>query len=125
MNICGLGGATLTDEHFSIQNDSDWCSEQQAIQFLNGFIIECRGPGENGSPPLEDNLTNNLIFRKIKIALGLQADDVLQMLADVDVVLSKHELSALFRKAGNKHHRVCSDELLKAFLGSVQVNHYG
>lgn len=104
--------------------DSDWCSELQAIQFLNGFITECRGPSDK-SPPAESMLSNNLIFRKIKIALGLQADDLLQMLADVEVVISKHELSALFRKPDNKHYRECSDELLKAFLDSVRANHYG
>lgn len=150
--ICKLGGADIPATHFteagatleasggakSKQNgarvaevangagsaDADWCTEQQAIQFLNGFIAECRGPADK-PPPVETTLNNNLIFRKIKIALGLQADDLLQMLADVEVALSKHELSALFRKADNKHYRVCSDELLEAFLNSVRINHYG
>jgi len=124
--ICGLGGAKITAAQFDTEvADADWCTDQQAIQFLNGFITECRGAGDKPAPPLEDELTNNLIFRKVKIALGLQADDVLLMLADVEVVLSKHELSALFRKADNKHYRACSDELLAAFLTAVQANHYG
>lgn len=124
--ICGMGGAQIPAAHFdttAVHDEADWCSEKQAIQFLNGFITECRGPGGK-PPPVEEKLSNNLIFRKLKIALGLQADDVLQMLADVDVALSKHELSALFRKSDNKHYRQCSDELLTAFLASVKANHY-
>ena len=125
--ICGLGGAQVAESQFSSAGtltDARWCTDSVAIQFLNGFITECRGPSDK-SPPLEDQLTNNLIFRKLKIALGLEADDLLQMLADVEVVLSKHELSALFRKADNKHYRACSDKLLMAFLASVKANHYG
>jgi len=114
--------ASLTANQASLAA-ADWCSDKHAIQFLNGFIIECRGASDK-MPPVEERLTNNLIFRKLKIALGLQADDVLQMLADVDVSLSKHELSALFRKADNKHYRQCSDDLLEAFLASVKLNHY-
>lgn len=125
VRICEHGDAKVAASQFdNAANDADWCSEELAIQFLNGFIVECRGASDK-PPPIESQLTNNLIFRKIKIALGLQADDLLQMLADVEVVLSKHELSALFRKTDNKHYRPCSDELLEAFLASVRVNHYG
>lgn len=122
--IAQKGGADIAAHHFqSVDAGADWCNDQQAIQFLNGLITEIRGPG-GSPPPKETELNNNLIFRKLRIALGLEADDILMMLADVNVTLSKHELSALFRKPGNKHYRACSDELLTAFLQAVRMNHY-
>jgi uncharacterized protein YehS (DUF1456 family) len=124
--IAKKGGTDIASDHFKSADagaNADWCTDQQAIQFLNGLITEIRGPG-GSPPPNETELNNNLIFRKLRIALGLEADDILMMLADLNVTLSKHELSALFRKPGNKHYRACSDELLTAFLQAVRLNNY-
>jgi len=37
-----------------------------------------------------------------------------------EFTISKHELSALFRKKGHKHHRVCKDQILRNFLKGMQ-----
>lgn len=72
---------------------------------------------------MEQRLTNNIIFRKLKIALSLQADDVLEFLSLAGFKLSKHELSAFFRRPGHKHYRVCKDQVLRNFLQGVQMKY--
>lgn len=91
--------------------------------FLNGFINEKRGKKEGGQPAPESKLTHNIIFMKLKIALSLQADDVLALLQLADFRLSKHELSAFFRKPGHKHYRTCQDQILRNFLKGLQLKY--
>ena len=52
------------------------CTDSQMAIFLNGLIIDKRGKKEGPQPKPEKRLTNNIIFRKLKIALDLKADDV-------------------------------------------------
>ncbi|MDA9556036.1 DUF1456 family protein [Vibrio sp.] len=88
--------------------------------FLNGFINLKRGKREGEQPKPEARLTNNMIFQKLRIALNLKAEDILDVLKDVDFNLSKHELSAFFRKPENKHYRECKDQILRNFLLGIQ-----
>ena len=96
-------------------------SDKKLATFLNGFINDQRGKREGDQPVPESKLTNNIVFRKIKIAMNLEADDVLEILGLVGFSLSKHELSALFRKPGHKHFRVCKDQILRNFLQGLQL----
>jgi len=38
----------------------------------------------------------------------------------VDMHISKHELSAIFRKPGQKQYRECKDQFLRNFLYGLQ-----
>lgn len=89
--------------------------------FLNGLIIEKRGRQEGDQPVPEKRLTNNIIFRKLKIALNFTAEDILQVLGFAGVSLSKHELSALFRKQGHQNFRECKDQVMRNFLSGLQI----
>ncbi|VAW91875.1 Uncharacterized protein YehS [hydrothermal vent metagenome] len=100
------------------------CSDTQLAIFLNGFIIEKRGKKDGSQPEPEQKINNNIIFRKLKIALELQAEDVLEILALNDVSISKHELSAFFRKSGHKHYRECKDQILRQFLQGMQLMYH-
>jgi len=97
------------------------CSDIQLAIFLNGLINYKRGKKDGPQPEPENILTNNVIFRKLKIALNLQADDVLDILKLVDVNLNKYELNAYFRKSGHKNYRHCRDKLLRKFLTGIQL----
>ncbi len=88
--------------------------------FLNGLIIKRRGKREGAQPAPETELNNNIILMKLKIALDMQAEDVLHTLSEADFILSKHELSAFFRKAGHRHYRECKDQILRNFLNGLQ-----
>jgi uncharacterized protein YehS (DUF1456 family) len=99
------------------------CEDEKLACFLNGLIIKNRGSKGDGSPEPESVLSNNMVLRKLKIALNLQADDVLNLLHLSDVILSKHELSALFRRPDHKNYRECLDQLLCNFLDGME-KHY-
>ena len=89
--------------------------------FLNGIIIRFRGRREGPLPIPEQKLTHNAILRKLKIALCLQADDMLEIWKIAQFRLSKHELSAFFRKPTHKHYRVCKDQILRNFLQGLAL----
>jgi len=129
--IFGLGGLEVTRAEVSNwlkkEDDPDYqnCSDVKLATFLNGLIIEKRGPKDGPQPVAETSLTNNIIFRKLKIALNLQAEEILLMIRQADFSMSKHELSAFFRKAGHKHYRECKDQVLRYFLKGVQLKYRG
>jgi uncharacterized protein YehS (DUF1456 family) len=60
---------------------------------------------------------------KLKIALNLKAEDVLGILELAEFRISKHELSAFFRKPGHKHYRECKDQILRNFLQGLQLKY--
>lgn len=92
--------------------------------FLAGFIIEKRGKKESEQPKPEKRLNNNIIFRKLKIALNLKDDDILEILKLVDMGISKHELSAFFRKPDQDQYRPCKDQILRNFLHGLQIKYH-
>ena len=96
------------------------CEDRTLAGFLNGLINENRGKKEGVQRALEEVLDNNIIFMKLKIALDLRAEDVLRILGLADFEISKHELSAFFRKPGHKHYRECKDQILRNFLHGLQ-----
>ncbi|HSY60542.1 MAG TPA: DUF1456 family protein, partial [Cytophaga sp.] len=59
--------------------------DKELSLFLNGFIIDNRGKKDGQTPVAEKSLNNNLIFRKLKIALNLQDDDILDILELADM----------------------------------------
>ena len=91
--------------------------------FLNGIIILNRGKKDGEVPKAETRLSNNLIFRKLKIALNLKDEDILAILLKADFQLSKHELSAFFRKPGQKQYRECKDQMLRNFILGLQMRY--
>lgn len=99
------------------------CSDKQLAIFLNGFINEKRGKKEGEQPEPEQRVNNNTIFRKLKIALDLKSDDVLAILDLAGLSMSKHELSAFFRKQGHKHYRECKDQIMRNFLQGLQLKY--
>ena len=127
--IFGLADHQVTREQISdwLKKDDDpayqECSDSQLAIFLNGLINDKRGKKEGPQPEPEKHLTNNIIFMKLKIALNLKAEDVLEIMDLTDLRLSKHELSAFFRKAGHKNYRHCQDQILRNFLKGMQLKY--
>lgn len=91
--------------------------------FLNGFINEKRGKKEGPQSEPEKKINNNLILRKLKIALNLQDEDMLEILDLADLRFSKHELSAFFRKPDHRHYRECKDQIIRNFLHGLQIKY--
>ncbi|MGL6170864.1 MAG: DUF1456 family protein [Vibrio sp.] len=100
-------------------------SDAELTAFLNGFINFKRGKREGDQPKPEESkseqpLTHNMVFQKLRIALNLKSEEIIEILQRVDFRLSKHELSAFFRKPDNKHYRECKDQILRNFLLGLQ-----
>lgn len=103
--------------------DYEECSDVQFALFLNGLINQKRGKKPGPHPEPEHKLNNNIVFRKLKIAFNLQAEDILELLLLADLRISKHELSAFFRNPEHKHYRDCKDQVLRNFLMGLQIRH--
>ncbi|WP_353805772.1 DUF1456 family protein [Desulfobacter sp.] len=88
------------------------CRDKDMARFLNGLIIDRRGTREDGPAP-ETRLTNNAILLKLKIALNLRTDEVLELLALGGMSLGKSELTAFFRRPDHRHFRRCNDQVRK------------
>ncbi len=89
--------------------------------FLNGLITDKRGKKDGPMPEPEERLNNNIIFRKIKIALNLKDEEIIGILDLADFSISKHELSAFFRKPGQSQYRACQNQVMRNFLYGLQI----
>lgn len=92
-------------------------SDPMLCRFLDGLIIEKRGPRPDGSipEPLE-LLTNNEILKKLRIALEMRDEDVNAVFAKADFVVTKAELGSFFRKEGHRNYRLCPEQVLRKFI---------
>jgi len=126
----------LADYEVTRAQISDWMKQEEdaafkklsdplLAMFLNGLINDKRGKKDGPKPKPETDLSNNAIFMKLKIALSLQAEDILAIMDSQDFRMSKHELSAFFRKSGHKHYRECKDQILRVFLKGLQLKYRG
>ncbi len=126
IEIIKSGGETVSRELVAnwLKRDDDPEFEEmydkELATFLNGFIILKRGKKDGEVPVAEKRLNNNIILRKLKIALNLKDEDILEILGSVDRKISKHELSAFFRKPGQAQFRPCKDQILRNFLKGLQ-----
>jgi len=98
-------------------------TDRQLAHFLNGFIIEHRGKKEGPEPIAELELNNNIIMRKIKIALNLKVEDMVEIFKEADFEISKHEINAIFRKPTQNQYRKCHNQFLRNFLMGLQLKH--
>ncbi len=93
--------------------------------FLDGLVILKRGPSDKVAD--EDSvveLTNNLILKKIRVAMELKEPELLIIFALAEVPLTKRQIGSLFRKEGSKNFKSCSDELLMVFLDGLDEFYY-
>ena len=129
IEVFALGDSKVTRTQISswLKKDIDpgyvTLSDFQLAVFLNGLITDKRGKKEGPQPIPENKLNNNTIFRKLRIALNLKDEDILEILKLVDIEISKHELSAFFRKPGQSQNRECKDQILRNFLRGMQMKY--
>ena len=127
--IFGMADHEVTREQVSdwLKKDDDSnfeeLSDSDLAIYLNGLINDRRGKKEGVQPVPEKRINNNIILRKLKIALDLKAEDIIEILALSDAEISKHELSAFFRKPEHKHFRKCKDQILRKFIDGVQTKY--
>lgn len=140
VNIFELGGLKLsrrdvqallrkkadTNEENDSENEYDLtCTDEMLERFLNGFITSRRGAKDGDEPALELNQANanNLFLKKVKIALSLTSDDILDILETAGVEISKNELSAVLRKEGHRNYKPCGDRYIRNFLRGLALEY--
>jgi uncharacterized protein YehS (DUF1456 family) len=129
--IFALGGKDITFEEVALwlkkEEDSDFVKlyDKDLAHFLDGLIVANRGKKEGAAPVVEKTLNNNGILRKLKIALNLQDDGMLEIFGLRGFRLSKHELSAFFRNPSQAQYRECKDQVLRNFLMGLQEKYRG
>jgi len=67
-------------------------------------------------------MTNNDIFKKLRVALKLRDDEIVKILELVDFRISKSELGAFFRKEDHPNYMECGDQILRNFLNGLVIH---
>ena len=102
------------------------CSNSLLEDFFDGLITLKRGrqegapaePARSGSERI-----NNVILRKLRIALNMKDDDMAAVMMLAGVRVTRSELGALFRSRGHKNYKECGDQFLRSFLTGL-TNRY-
>lgn len=67
-------------------------------------------------------MTNNDIFKKLRVAHKLRDDDIVKILELVDFRISKSELNAFFRNEDHPKYMECGDQILRNFLNALIIH---
>lgn len=130
MTLFASAGLQVSREQVSqwLKKDDDTdfvnCMDSQLAYFLNGFINEKRGKKEGSNPVAEKRLSNNIILTKLKIALNLKAEELIELLDTVGFRLNKPELSAFSRRTDHQHYRECKDQVLRNLLQAIDKKYH-
>ena len=128
MRLFRLGGWELSLEATQARMGREgepgavYCVDDALGAFLDGLVLDRRGPPPADRPPPPPvPLTNNEVLKKIRVALELKESDVVTALALADMRLSKGEVRALFRSPAHPNHRQAGDQLLRRFLRGLTL----
>lgn len=66
-------------------------------------------------------MTNNDIFKKLRVALMLRDDQIVEILELVDFRITKSELGAFFRDEKHENYMECGDQVLRNFLNALVI----
>lgn len=67
-------------------------------------------------------MNNNDIFKKLRVALQLRDDQIVEIMQLVDFRISKAELGAFFRNADHPNYMECGDQVLRNFLNGLVIH---
>jgi len=70
-------------------------------------------------------MINNVILKKLRVALKLKDTDIIDILKSADFEITKAELSALFRKDDHRNYMECQDQILRKFLNGLIIKYRG
>ncbi|MEC1179738.1 DUF1456 family protein [Metasolibacillus meyeri] len=135
VEIFQLGGVDVTKDDvmnmlIKVKEDEEEpanykkCNNKMLEAFLNGFITFKRGPqlSATGEPVAPQKATgqenpNNMLFKKVKIALALTSEDVIDFIDDGGgIKVSKGEIGAILRNPSHKNYKECGDSFARYFL---------
>ncbi len=66
-------------------------------------------------------MSNNDVLKKLRVALQLRDDDIVEILKLVNFKTTKTELSAFFRSDDHPNFKPCGDQVLRNFLNGLVI----
>ncbi len=70
-------------------------------------------------------MSNNDIFKKLRVALSLRNDEIIEIMALVGFTISKGELGDIFRADDHPNFKKCGDQILRNFLNGLVIHKRG
>jgi len=67
-------------------------------------------------------LSNNDIFKKLRVAHKLRDTDIVKICELVDFKVTKSELGAIFRNENHEKYMECGDQILRNFLNGLIIH---
>ena len=126
VQIFKKGGLTVTREDVInyLKKDTDEgfkkLSNSHLMIFLDGLIIYKRGEKKDAGPSPKIKITknnlNNILLRKLRIALAFKSYDMIEVFKLGGVEISEAELNALFRSEDHRNYKECGDKYIRVFL---------
>ena len=137
-----LGGVPLTKEEAravltKVQDKHEEDAEKNVYEkalnnqvfdaFLNGLILLARGPQKEKTAGIavqqskDIKYINNVLLKKLKIALSMTTEDILAIFAEVELYPSKGEIGAFLRKEGQRNFNPCVDKYMRNFLKGLGI----
>jgi uncharacterized protein YehS (DUF1456 family) len=128
LRLIKLGGDSATLEEIVAwrkkEGDDDYllCPEPMLLAFLNGLVIDHRGPppvSPYRKPKSAERFDNNTVLKQLRIALSLRTDDVYEAIQTGGGRLGKTEVSAFFRNSDARNYRRCGDQVMRWFIAGL------
>ena len=70
-------------------------------------------------------MSNNEILKKLRVALHLRDDQIIEILKLVDFSITKTELAAFFRAEDHPNFKPLGDQILRNFLNALIIHMRG
>lgn len=107
-----------------------FCDYETLEAFLNGFITFKRGkkeekPGQTkaSEPTGKSDTANNLFIKRVKVALSLTTEDMIDIFYDAGLNVSKGEIGAILRKADHRNYKECGDNFTRNFIKGLTMRY--
>lgn len=105
------------------------CDDRTLEQFFNGLITFKRGPQQvkpGATVPNPFQITkqadvNNVMIKKVRIAMSMTSEDILDCLRLAGLTVSPSEIGAILRKAGQRNYVECKDSFARNFLKGLTI----
>ena len=70
-------------------------------------------------------MSNNEVLKKLRVALQLRDENIIDILKLVNFSISKSELNAFFRADDHPNYKACGDQVLRNFLNGLVIHYRG
>jgi len=118
--------AIMTKQPIEAPRD-EYLKRTELERFMNGLIISQRGikkdaDGQIIAPDFSmqrDNDINNVVIKKLKIAMTYTNEDLMAFWEAADFTVSKGEVGAMLRRKGHPKYLVAGDQFMRKLLAGM------